>query len=215
MASRPRPAGRPAAGPGRTRPRTPARSTPVRATASASTAPEASPTSVPASATGSEPGTASARRGNRITTRAVALAVVLLILTISYASSLRIYVSQARDIATARQQIVTRQEKISELQTSLQRWNDSAYVQAQARERFGWVLPGETGYKVIGPDGRPLDGGAQIGSGTPQQPAGTAWWAKLYGSVQAADDPAPAQLTGKPSRSATLDENSHGASTPR
>ena len=33
--------------------------------------------------------------------------------------------------------------------------------QAQARARFGWVMPGETGYRVIGADGKPLaDGGS-------------------------------------------------------
>ena len=127
-----------------------------------------------------------------LTTRAIALAVVFLILTISYATSLRIYFHQARQIANARTEITTRQQRISELQGELARWNDVEYVKTQARDRLGWVVPGETGFRVIGPNGRPLGGGAEIGSGTmPQEASADAWWSRLWGSVEAADNPAP------------------------
>ena len=35
-------------------------------------------------------------------------------------------------------------------------------MKTQARERLGWVVPGEIGYKVVGADGKPLGGGAKI-----------------------------------------------------
>jgi len=105
------------------------------------------------------------------------LAVVFLILTISYATSLRIYFHQSRQIATARAEITTRQQRIAELQGELARWNDAQYVKTQARDRLGWVIPGETGFRVIGPDGKPLGGGAEIGSGTkPLETSTDAWW---------------------------------------
>ena len=37
--------------------------------------------------------------------------------------------------------------------------HDPDYVRTQARERLGWVVPGETGYRVVGADGKPLGGG--------------------------------------------------------
>jgi hypothetical protein len=120
------------------------------------------------------------------------LAVVFLILIISYATSLRIYFHQARQIANARTEITTRQQRISELQGELAQWNDVEYVKTQARDRLGWVVPGETGFRVIGSNGRPLGGGAEIGSGTmPHEASTDAWWSRLWGSVEAADNPAP------------------------
>jgi cell division protein FtsB len=134
-----------------------------------------------------------ARRGpSSLTARAIALTVVLLILTISYASSLRIYYTQAQDIATTKAAIAERQQRIVELQGELARWQDDEYVKTQARQRLGWVVPGETGYKVVDAEGKPLGGGAEITSEVaPVKEPGDAWWVKLWGSVAAADQPAP------------------------
>ena len=88
-------------------------------------------------------GTASARRGpSSLTARAIALTVVLLILTISYASSLRIYYAQAHDIASTKAEIAERQQRIVELEGELAKWQDAEYVKTQARQRLGWVVPG-------------------------------------------------------------------------
>ena len=129
-----------------------------------------------------------------MTARAIALAVVLLILTISYASSLRIYFAQAHDIAATKAEIAERQQRIVSLEDELAKWQDENYVRTQARERLGWVVPGEIGYKVVDADGKPLGGGAEISTeaAEPVKPPEDAWWAKLWGSVGAADQPAPA-----------------------
>ena len=119
---------------------------------------------------------------------------MLLILTISYATSLRIYFSQAHEISATKAEIAERQQRIRDLQGELARWDDEAYVRTQARDRLGWVVPGETGYAVIGADGKPLGGGAEIkAEASPQEPAPDSWWSKLWGSVQAADRPAPVE----------------------
>ena len=141
---------------------------------------------------------APARRGpSSLTARAIALTVVLLILTISYASSLRIYFAQAHDIAATKAEIAERQQRIVELEGELAKWQDDEYVKTQARQRLGWVVPGETGYKVVDAEGKPLGGGAEITSEVvPVAEPGDAWWAKLWGSVAAADQPAPAPTPG-------------------
>jgi cell division protein FtsB len=132
------------------------------------------------------------RRGSSLTARAIALVAVLLILTISYATSLRIYLSQAHEISATTAEIAERQQRIRDLQDELARWDDEAYVRTQARERLGWVVPGETGYVVVDADGRPLGGGAKINAeAAPEEQPQDAWWSKLWGSVQAADRPAP------------------------
>jgi hypothetical protein len=119
--------------------------------------------------------------------------VVLLILTISYASSLRIYLKQRQDIATTTAQIATSQQNIERLSDEIARWNDPDYVKAQARNRLGWVLPGETGYRVIGPDGKPITGEAEIAAEQSKPKPQRAWYDKMWGSVETADNPAPAK----------------------
>ena len=194
MPTGPRPPARPGAGPGRGR---------ARARAAGRPAPAGSPTPL-ATAVVDEPAAQPAARVRRslvrsnLTTRAVALVVVLLVLVISYASSLRIYFSQAHEIAATKTEIAERQQKIGTLQDELSRWNDPDHVRTEARARLGWVVPGETGYQVVGADGKPLGGGAEIqGSAAPADAPADAWWGRLWGSVQAADQPAPAKKKEK------------------
>lgn len=147
------------------------------------------------------------RRRSSLTTRAIALAVVLLVLTISYASSLRIYLSQRHEIAATQAEIALRQTQIADLQATLDRWNDPNYVKTQARARLGWVMPGETGYRVIGPDGK-VTGTESVGGTSTSNAANTpkAWYDKLWGSVEAADAEPSAQP--KPTKQPTITQNS-------
>ena len=130
---------------------------------------------------------------------------MLLILTISSASSLRIYFAQAHEIAATRADIAERQQRIVTLQGELAKWQDENYIRTQARERLGWVVPGEIGYKVVDANGKPLGGGAEISAETADsaKPPEDAWWAKLWGSVAAADQPAPAVSQGQPDKPIT------------
>jgi cell division protein FtsB len=194
----PRSTARPGPGPGRGRPRA---RTATRKTSGPRTPDE--PSTTPTAATvSSDP-----RRPTSFTARAIALAVVLLILTISYASSLRIYFAQAHDIAATKAEIAERQQRIVTLEGELAKWQDEDYVRIQARERLGWVVPGETGYKVVDANGKPLGGGAEISAEPAEsvEPAGDAWWAKLWGSVAAADQPAPATGEIEPDKPITVD----------
>jgi cell division protein FtsB len=204
MPTGPRPASRPGAGPGRGKPR--ARSTPRKPAA----APREPLESRFATEQSSE-SLAATPEGPRasLTTRAIALAVVFLILTISYASSLRIYFAQSAQIAETKQQIRDSQTRIADLQSSLARWDDPEYVKTQARVRLGWVMPGETGFTVVGQDGQPLGGGAEITSAQPAVVPPDAWWNKLWGSVAAADQPAPTpSSSSRPARQPTITKDS-------
>jgi len=116
---------------------------------------------------------------------------VFVVLGLSYASSLRIYLDQQHQLALADQQITERTAQIAELQDELDRWSDPNFVRAQARDRLGWVLPGEIGYRVVGQDGQPIGGGVTL-EAEQQLPAGEhepMWWDRLWGSVRTADAP--------------------------
>ena len=78
------------------------------------------------------------------------------VLTVSYGSSLKAYLQQRSQIADLKVQIAEREVNIDALEREKPRWNDPAYVQAQARARFGYLMPGQTSYVVIDADGDPL-----------------------------------------------------------
>ncbi len=126
----------------------------------------------------------------RFTNRAAILLVVFAILVISYASSMRAYLNQRAHINDLNAQIAQAETSIKALQREKDRWRDPAYVEQQARSRFGWVLPGETAYQVLDQNGNPLTGGNQLTNPAtidPKKPE--AWWTKVQQSLDAADHP--------------------------
>jgi hypothetical protein len=116
--------------------------------------------------------------------------VVFAVLVISYASSMRAYLQQRDQINDLKQRIVSSKADIAEAEREKRRWRDPAYVEAQARERFGWVLPGETSYQVLDANGQPLTGDDALTDPATVAPAKPkAWWGKVYSTVEAADHP--------------------------
>jgi hypothetical protein len=116
--------------------------------------------------------------------------LVLAVLAVSYASSLRAYLDQRHQLASLREDIATTQDEIASLEREQERWQDPAYQMSQARERFGFVLPGEVGLRVIGRDGRPL--GQDDSLSAPRRPSGDGrpeWWQTTLRSIDAAGNP--------------------------
>ena len=133
-----------------------------------------------------------AARRPRFTGRAAVLVLVLAVLTVSYASSLRAYLQQRSHIGDLKAQIAEREASIDQLEREKRRWDDPAYVKAQARARFGYLMPGESGFEVIGVDGRPLE--AQASLNDPDEVIRTvpkAWWTAAWESVELAGNPPP------------------------
>jgi hypothetical protein len=114
--------------------------------------------------------------------------LVLLVLVISYASSLRAWLSQRDDIAAARAELVETNRRVQDLQTGIERWKDPAYVRNQARQRLGFVLPGEVGYNVLGADGEPIGSELSLDEPVvePKEEVETDWYSSVWGSVQEA-----------------------------
>lgn len=136
-------------------------------------------------------------RALAVTWRLLLLAVVLAALGVTLAQSLRVYFAQAQEIAAKRAEIHATRERIGELEDQLERWRDPAFIKAEARERLGWVLPGETGYRVIGADGKPIGGDSTVLA--PTRHGGGLWWEGLWGSVKVADSPVEGQEDTVPS----------------
>jgi cell division protein FtsB len=132
-----------------------------------------------------------APRRPRFTGRAAILVLVLAVLMVSYASSMRAYLEQRHHLDTLAESIATSEANIAELEREKARWEDPAYVRSQARERFGWVLPGEIGYQVIDEDGNPLghDDSLTDAAAPSEADERPEWWQAAWESVEAAGNP--------------------------
>ncbi|WP_082582358.1 septum formation initiator family protein [Aeromicrobium sp. Root236] len=127
--------------------------------------------------------TVSAGTGPQLTTRAIVLLSVVLLLIASYTSTLHAWWEQRADIQGTKAEIVMRKQQIAGLEDQKDRWNDPAYIKQQAKERFGWVIPGEVGYRVIGSDGT-VKGNVPTLDAPPTATTKTEWYDKLWGSVK-------------------------------
>jgi cell division protein FtsB len=127
------------------------------------------------------------------------LVLVLSVLTISYASSLKAYFQQHSQIESLRGQIAASRSSITKLENEKARWSDPAYVRQQARARFGYLMPGQTSYVVIGEDGKPLAAQATLSDPrTSRSSTPTAWWTTEWRSVQLAGNPPADKPKQKP-----------------
>lgn len=127
----------------------------------------------------------------RLTGRAAILLLILAVLAVSYASSARAWLNQRSEINSLRTQISERGAQVAELEQTKARWDDPAYVEAQARLRFGWVMPGEVGYRVIDDDGSVMSDSDSLSEPVTERPAEAEWWESAWGSVVGAGkDPA-------------------------
>ena len=131
----------------------------------------------------------SARR-NRITGRAAVLLLVLAMLGVAYAWPLREYYNQRAQIRDLRGATRATAARVIALEAEKARWADPAYIEAQARGRLHYVMPGEVAFTVIHPNQPNL---VQTLPHTPQPVR--AWYDALWGSVRGADDPTATEST--------------------
>lgn len=127
---------------------------------------------------------------HRVTGRMVVLVLVVTMLAMSFGSSLKASVQQRSQIQALKSQIAERRAAIDALEEEKARWEDPSFVEQQARSRFGYVMPGEESYVVLGADGRPLAGDAELAD--PDEvvkTVPTTWWENAWGSVRLAGQP--------------------------
>ncbi|MGB3771237.1 MAG: septum formation initiator family protein [Rhodococcus sp. (in: high G+C Gram-positive bacteria)] len=113
------------------------------------------------------------------TGKAVVLAVVVCALALTLAVPLRTYISQRSDAAEVAAERVVLEERVRELQIRKDQTDDPAYITAQARERLGYVMPGETPYQVQLPGARSR---SDIENEPPPPPPGP-WYSDLWSTA--------------------------------
>ncbi|UNX55602.1 septum formation initiator family protein [Georgenia sp. TF02-10] len=140
-----------------------------------------------------------------ISLRALGLLIVALVAFTVLAPTLRYAVAQQEQLRTLNAQVSDARERTAALEHELERWQDPAYVQAQARDRLGYVMPGETPYVVVDPEtvtGGESPAEAEAAERAAARAAATPWYVRVWDSVQVAGE------------SATGEEDPSGLTTP-
>ena len=89
--------------------------------------------------------------GLDVSTRLLVVLIVAAILSVMLVPSLYQWWQQERELAQIKTQVAQQQQKNADMQRQLDLWNDPDYISTQARERLGFVRPGETQYTVVDP----------------------------------------------------------------
>jgi cell division protein FtsB len=123
---------------------------------------------------------AAAAFGLSTTRRAAVFAIVVCALALSVAVPLRTYLGQRDDVELEEQRQADLRSQVEVLEERKAQLDDPAQVEAEARRRLRYVMPGETPYMVELPD----DQGAETG-GKPEQGKvkDESWYQLLWNAV--------------------------------
>jgi len=120
---------------------------------------------------------------------------VLVVVTLLLAPYVRPWVTQRSQLAEGRRQLAAEQQQVNDLAAERRRWDDPAYVRAQARARLHLVMPGETGYVVVDPQpaASAVTDPRSVAAALPAGSAGQVWYTKVWDSIRNAGDPTTEQ----------------------
>lgn len=90
---------------------------------------------------------------------------------VTLAPSVGLLLEQRHDIATLEAQVTAQQENVEALQEEQVRWDDPAYVEAQARDRLFYVYPGETSFVLLDDRSALEAASTDVPSATIEQPS--------------------------------------------
>jgi cell division protein FtsB len=97
----------------------------------------------------------------RVSSFTVMILGLLVLGVIVLAPSLKLLIQQRSQIASLTKSVQEQKHDVSRLTGQVARWSDPAYIEAQARNRLLFVLPGEYSYLVI------PEAGVDVGVTTP------------------------------------------------
>jgi len=85
----------------------------------------------------------------RVSSFTVMILGLLVLGVVVLAPSLKLLIQQRSQIANLEKSVAAQKADVSNLKGEVARWNDPAYIEAQARNRLLFVLPGEYSYLVL------------------------------------------------------------------
>ena len=92
-------------------------------------------------------------RGFSLNGQTILVAVLVGAAILTLAPQVQLWFEQRQAIADLQSQVDARKQELKDLQVQRNRWNDPAYVRAQARNRLFYVMPGEVSYIIMDANG--------------------------------------------------------------
>lgn len=163
--------------------------------------------------TGDEPGADSIRRSiiasaeqaaeqrfGSAARRAAILAAVICVLTLTIAGPVRTYFAQRTEMKQLQASEAQLRQQISELEQQKAKLADPVFIAAQARERLGFVMPGEIPYQVQLPPGaaQPAAPTDELAEATSDDPWYTSLWHTIADAPHGVSPVAPPPPPGAP-----------------
>jgi hypothetical protein len=132
--------------------------------------------------------TAPTARSTALTGRAAILALALAFVIVAIALPFKIWLGQRGDLGSLNTQIKRVQARVAQLDAQDKKWNDPAYVEAQARKRLHYVMPGESNRIVLGPKPTHVQKEIATAIAHPAAPPDSdgPWYSQLWQSMQTA-----------------------------
>jgi cell division protein FtsB len=94
-------------------------------------------------------------RGFRLSGFALSALLLIVAALVVLAPNLKTLVEQRQQIAQLQQQVAQEKQNVKDLHAQVDRWKDPAYIEAQARTRLYYVMPGDVSYFVVGAATKP------------------------------------------------------------
>ena len=147
--------------------------------------------------------------------RAAVLAAVVCVLTLTIAGPVRTYFAQRTEMSQLTASEAALRRQIADLEQKKVKLGDPAYIAAQARERLGFVMPGDTPFQVQLPASAAAS--AQPGGETAKPASSAPWYSSLWHTI--ADAPhlppaAPAPVPAEPGQPVPAPPESPKPTTP-
>ncbi|QJC22403.1 FtsB family cell division protein [Arcanobacterium buesumense] len=92
------------------------------------------------------------QKTHRISLRLATVMLFVLLAVLIVANPLTQYLAQQEEIRKAKAGLVLVKERVDALEEEKALWSDPVFIQAKARERLGFVMPGQTLYTTTDPD---------------------------------------------------------------
>ncbi|WP_101621578.1 FtsB family cell division protein [Bifidobacterium parmae] len=135
--------------------------------------------------------------------------------TIQLVSTFNTYAADLAHLNSLKREEAALVAQKQELENDISRWDDKNYVAAQARERLGFVFPGETPVRVQNPQAVTGDGsgtGKKTGDDTDTSKQ-LPWYSELSYAFKKADEPLPKNSTGTQGTTGTQKNQQDSGST--
>ena len=130
--------------------------------------------------------------------RAAILAAVVCVLTLTIAGPVRTYFAQRTEMKQLAASEAALRKQIADLESQKAKLGDPVYIAAQARERLGFVMPGDIPYQVQLPPGAAVtpDAGPQAAPVRNTDP----WYTSLWHTIADTPHGPPVAPVGDPAQ---------------